>query len=32
MQIKTMFEKDISRPLKPVIKVGQKDEAYQELD
>ena len=34
MQIKNMFEKDISRDIKGVIKVGQNDEEniYQELD
>ncbi len=34
MQIKDMFEKDIERDIKGVIKVGQKDEEniYQELD
>ena len=34
MQIKDMFEKDIERDIKGVIKVGQNDEEniYQELD
>ena len=34
MQIKNMFEKDIDRDIKGVIKVGQNDDEniYQELD